>query len=316
MAAERLDRALEVERRAAVFAWLDTCIRRHGETLDHGLLSQGAPFHGGIQPILHRQKGIYKPARSPVALTLRTSTSDPYRDRFDGGDTLVYRMERRGPGGEDNRAALRAFHEHLPLVYLHQVSKTPPRFAVVHPVWIVSVDIEERAFHVETRPPVVAAGEVLGPRALVAPDAYERALERRYATRLIRTRLHQSTFRERVLAAYADRCAMCQLRERALLDAAHIDPDSDAGGVPVVTNGIALCKIHHAAFDAHLLSIEPQRLQVHVAPRLLAEQDGPMLRHGLQQLHGAAVRLPSARAHHPDIERLARHWNVFEAAAG
>jgi putative restriction endonuclease len=53
-----------------------------------------------------------------------------------------------------------------------------------------------------------------------------------------------------------------------LLDAAHIISDGDETlGQPVVPNGITLSKIHHAAFDAHLIGIDPG-YKVHVAERL------------------------------------------------
>ena len=71
---------------------------------------------------------------------------------------------------------------------------------------------------------------------------------RRYITSEYRVRLHQAAFRERVLDAYQDQCSLCRLRHRELLDAAHIIPDSDPDGEPVVPNGLALCKLHHAAF--------------------------------------------------------------------
>jgi hypothetical protein len=39
-----------------------------------------------------------------------------------------------------------------------------------------------------------------------------------------------------------------------LLDAAHILPDGHPKGEPVVPNGLALCKLHHAAFDRQRLA--------------------------------------------------------------
>ena len=51
-------------------------------------------------------------------------------------------------------------------------------------------------------------------------------------------RLHQATFRERVLHAYRTSCAICRLRHRELLDAAHILPDGHPRGEPVVPNGL------------------------------------------------------------------------------
>jgi predicted restriction endonuclease len=48
------------------------------------------------------------------------------------------------------------------------------------------------------------------------------------------------------------------LLEPLLLGAAHIVSDKDERlGKPEVPNGIPLSNIHHAAFDAHLISIAP-----------------------------------------------------------
>lgn len=84
------------------------------------------------------------------------------------------------------------------------------------------------------------------------------APERRYGLRLVRQRPNQATFREAVLMAYDGRCAISGLPEQRLLDAAHIMPDRDEDlGQPIEPNGLPLSKIHHAAFDANLIGIDP-----------------------------------------------------------
>ena len=85
----------------------------------------------------------------------------------------------------------------------------------------------------------------------------EGELRRRYVTRAVRQRLHQQEFRERVLEAYRRQCALCRLRHPELLDAAHIIPDAEERGAPVVRNGLSLCRLHHAAYDAYLLAVRP-----------------------------------------------------------
>jgi len=55
--------------------------------------------------------------------------------------------------------------------------------------------------------------------------------------------------------------------------------------------------------------------RVHIARRLREEHNGPMLREGLQGFHGAAIRKPRLVAEHPDPERLAVRFAMFEAAA-
>jgi len=134
-------------------------------------------------------------------------------------------------------------------------------------------------------------------------------------TTLVRQRLHQRTFREKVLRAYREQCALCRLRHPELLDAAHIIPDSEERGEPEVSNGISLCKLHHAAFDAMFLAVTPE-YRIEVQPRILEESDGPMLRHGLQELHRQRILLPRGRGMKPDPARLEERYERFLAAAG
>src|SRR3712207_9227509 len=67
-----------------------------------------------------------------------------------------------------------------------------------------------------------------------------------FRSTMTRRRLHQPVFASQVMVAYETRCAVCSLNHRELLDAAHIIPDSAPQGDAVVTNGLALCKLHHA----------------------------------------------------------------------
>jgi putative restriction endonuclease len=116
------------------------------------------------------------------------------------------------------------------------------------------------------------------------------------------------------MRAYEERCAVCALHHRELLDAAHIIPDKEERGIPVVSNGLALCKIHHAAYDQRILGIRPDYV-VEIHHRLLEEIDGPMLRHGLQQHHGKPLMMtPARRSECPDAGRLAIRYESFRSA--
>jgi putative restriction endonuclease len=137
---------------------------------------------------------------------------------------------------------------------------------------------------------------------------------RAYATREARHRLHQQRFKLNVMRAYRHRCAICTLRERELVQAAHIVPDTEPEGIAAVVNGIALCAIHHLAFDRNLLGIDPDGV-VHIAGRLLRETDGPMLRAGLQGFHGASIERPRRPEEHPDRSRLDTRFERFTRAA-
>jgi putative restriction endonuclease len=137
---------------------------------------------------------------------------------------------------------------------------------------------------------------------------------RAYATREARYRLHQQRFKLDVMRAYRHRCAICTLRERELVQAAHIVPDVEPEGIAAVVNGLALCAIHHLAFDRNLLGIDPEGV-VHIARRVLREIDGPMLRTGLQGFHGAHIVLPRRPEQRPDTVRLQTRFDGFVRAA-
>ena len=138
-------------------------------------------------------------------------------------------------------------------------------------------------------------------------------IERRYVVREVKQRIHQRQFRGAVLPAYRDRCTICRLREVRLLDAAHIVGDAEEAGEPVVSNGLSFCSIHHRAFDEDLVGIDPT-LRVHVSPRLLEDEDGPML-DVLKGFHGATIEAPSRRLWRPDPERLELRFARFQSAA-
>ena len=136
---------------------------------------------------------------------------------------------------------------------------------------------------------------------------------RRYATREAAYRLHQHRFRRAVLQAYRTRCTICSLKEASLLHAAHIVEDRDPLGGATVVNGLALCAIHHLAYDRNLLGIDPDGV-VHIHDRLLHEIDGPMLKNGIQHFHGARILQPRRAVDRPDRDRLAIRFEAFRAA--
>jgi putative restriction endonuclease len=143
---------------------------------------------------------------------------------------------------------------------------------------------------------------------LVADDRV--AARREYVTRTVRQRVHQVAFRERVVRAYQERCALCSLRHQELLDAAHIIADRDPEGEPLVSNGVALCKLHHAAFDRFFFAIRPD-YSIEVRRSILDEHDGPMLVVGLQRIHGQKILLPRRPIDWPDPVRLERRYGDF-----
>ena len=179
------------------------------------------------------------------------------------------------------------------------------------PAWLAFVvgnDPSDLCFKVAIDEQRLALAEPTGPADRVAEA------RRSYVTVLTLRRLHQETFRQRVLRAYRENCAICHLRHAELLEAAHILPDGHPRGEPVVPNGVALCKLHHAAFDRHILGITSQFI-IEVRRDILEEADGPMLRHGLQEIAGQRINLPSNHHLWPRPEFLEERYEMFRKAS-
>ena len=193
----------------------------------------------------------------------------------------------------------------VPLIYFHGI--VPGRYLASWPVFIVGDDPGRLTF-------TVALDDVEHTGFPNADDRVEYGGEerRRYITGALKVRLHQRSFRERVLRAYREQCALCRLRHQELLDAAHIIPDSEPGGEPTIRNGLALCKLHHAAFDRNFLGIRPD--YIIEIPRRILEEDGLMLLHGLQGLHKQRILLPRSMQSRPDPELLERRYERFRSS--
>lgn len=274
-------------------------------------LSRGRARCRGVSVRVESPTGIWRPrqlGRDGAALTIVTTPpksgkQPPYDDQIASEtEWLVYRYEGDDPGMWTNMAVRRAMQERRPLIYLYGV--VPGLYEPLFPCYVVADEPGELAFHVTVDAPGIE------PRPVPA-ELDVSARRRAYATAAVKVRLHQHRFRLLVVSAYQERCAICRLRHPELLDAAHILPDRDERGRPEVPNGLSLCKIHHGAYDANILGVAPDYI-VHIRRDVLEEHDGPMLLHGLQELHGSRIVLP--RRHHPKPEYLEERFGQFQAA--
>jgi putative restriction endonuclease len=298
------DFSFDDELRAMVFAHVQQLRERYGGRIPRAELSTGVIVHGNRVPIWNYQKGIFKPAvlgRDGAALSVQTSAESPYADSHDpNAGHFVYKYRGTDPNHPDNVALRRTMQYQRPLLYL--VAVDPGVYDAILPVYVAGDDPARLQF-------TLVADYAHAPVA----DTVMTAARREYATRAVMQRLHQQQFRRLVLKAYREQCAICRLRHIELLDAAHILPDRDPRGDPVITNGLGLCKIHHSAFDAYILGIDPDA-RVHVRGDILDEIDGPMLRHGLQEVHGVRLILPRHAEQRPNREFLEERFERFRAA--
>jgi putative restriction endonuclease len=264
-------------------------------------------FQGRPATLIAAYRGIHKPGGWDTVLSILSTDRPPdqggYEDLEREDGTLLYRFM-NNPGealNAYNRALLATMERGLPLILLEKVA--PKTFEPFYPVWINGHEPKDLGVIVSYSTPDTEFGEIT---EIAAEDIRE------YRTAARRRRIHQDVFRTRVLHAYGDRCAICNLGRRGLLDAAHIIDDSHKDGLAIVPNGLALCRIHHGAYDQYLIGIRPD-LTVEVAGDVLEEIDGPMLQHGLKAIAEQSIRVPGTRAHRPDPIRLEWKYERFQA---
>jgi putative restriction endonuclease len=268
------------------------------------VLERGFEIDGRRVPLVGPQ-GIFKPAVCELPLSITTVPEVPGKERPYEDETTYegvhYRYRGTDPRHPDNVGLRRAMVEHVPLVYFH--GHRPGLYHAEWPVYVVGDDPRSLTFTILTE----------DQSDVDSSDAVADAPRRAYLAILMTRRLHQSLFRVRVLDAYDETCAVCRLRHQELLDAAHILPDKHPLGEPVVPNGLALCKLHHAAFDADILGVRPD-LKIEVRHDVLREADGPMLKVGLQGFDGQIITVPRQKSLRPNVDFLAERFERFRRA--
>lgn len=288
--------------RAAALAWLNEVTLGGTVPVTRDQLANDFQFAGERIALVDRGRGIRKPQGWHAALSIMTAHGRPYADE-EGLDGLHrYKLRRDQRGTRENESLRVALRDQEPLIWFYSVA--PGMFHAIYPIWLTAEEPELDQF-------VVALTE--DQRFVRANSPVEETF-RRYLIAETKRRLHQPVFASQVMLAYETRCAVCRIGHRELLDAAHIIPDNAPRGEPIVSNGLALCKIHHAAYDRNILGIRPDYV-IEIHHRLLDEIDGPMLRHGLQEHHGRRLmQVPARRAERPDPDRLMERYAVFRAA--
>ena len=292
-----MERASEIELREAIMHELTILTAAQGYVTRDQL--SRLQVGDQVRRVIDTSRGIWNPQDLAATLSVVSSPDGPYDDHELDGALFRYAY-RAGSTDGDNRKLRRAMELDLPIILLRKLDTGI--FVPVFPVFVIEDDVRARQF-------VLALDSIV--RVLATSES---PLEKAYATSIVRQRLHQAEFRGRVLRAYATQCAVCNLRLGKLLEAAHITADRAQAGDPVVTNGLSLCRIHHGAYDADLVGISPDYV-IKVNHDLLEAVDGPMLRHGLQEMHRRPLTVPARARDRPDRDRLATRFAAFRSAS-
>lgn len=299
-----MDLREELALRLAIFDELERVTSGKGGVLTRADLWD---FHVGDQQIqlVDRNRGIRNPRNMASTLSILSKPGSPYADEIVGESLFGYDY-REGPiDSGDNVKLRRAFETQLPLILLRWIDVDAIRYVPIFPVYVVADDPAGRRV-------VLAIDERLKD---VKDPLHLTQIERRYAQRLTKQRLHQPQFRSRVLMAYKSRCTVCRLGRPQLLEAAHIVADSKSHGNADINNGLSLCKIHHSAYDQNLVGISPD-FEVRIGPELMsADDEGPVLRYGLQGLDRSTLTLPLKTRFHPSRDNLAERFAEFQKGA-
>jgi putative restriction endonuclease len=273
-------------------------------------LRAGFHFDGTRIPLINPQRGIFKPTQMRHLLSIRTVYPRPgarvwyddqrqvHRQIYEGEEAVDYAFMGQNADAAENRWLREAMQNAVPFIYFLGIA--PGIYRALIP-----------SFVIDWNPATLKARIAFRAEEEAELGVPQTAVERRYALRQVQQRLHQATFREAVITAYRGRCALSGLREPVLLDAAHIIEDRhERLGQPVVQNGIPLAKTHHAAFDAHLIGIDPD-FKIHISGRILKQKDGPTLE-ALKRLNESRIILPSRAVDRPDRDRLAVRFEQFK----
>lgn len=191
--------------RIDIFEWLNLQISIYGNVLTSRILNGYKYKDESIY--LHGNKGIWKPKQLNYPVSISSDPQGKYSDNFISDSLLEYSYEGSNPYYWTNSLLRKALNENIPLIYLHKKSKG--KYFVHFPVFIVKDEpnllrftvAAENQFKFETNDNIIEEPEV----------KYVRQV---YATREVKQRMYQQTFRELVLDAYRNNCAMCRLKHR------------------------------------------------------------------------------------------------------
>lgn len=251
--------------------------------------------------LVDQSRGIWNPKFLDSTLSIISDPDSHYKDHHRDDGLIEYAYQKGNTDGVNTK--MRAAMENRdPMILLTKIATGV--FVPTMPVYIVGDDPVTSRFLIAVDEAMVVLANNAGS---VSP------IQKKYAEAIVKRRLHQPEFRGRIMRAYNTQCAICLLKHGELLDAAHIMPDAHELGVPSVSNGIALCKIHHTAYDQNFVGISPE-YKVHINSDLMAEKDGPMLKHGIQEMNGRMLMLPSKEKERPNIAALDYRYMQFLSA--
>lgn len=281
----------------------------YGDAIPNKAIRVGFEFEGEKVLLENQAQGIFKPRQMRAgALSIKTTMPrdggvNIYNDQLKDDGYYHYSLEAGDPKGVRNKLLWQSYESKQPFIYFHAVA--PAVYKALWPCFIKTIYPENTHPYCEV---------LIGSDLKIDKDqeiVFPNEIQTRYQVRESKVRLHQASFRESVLNAYNRKCAVTGMQELALIEAAHIIPDSLIGEKQYVNNGIALSRIHHKAYDARLLGIDPN-FRIHFSEHLLQNCENEFIKDAFLKFKGSKISVPRNSDLAPNRDFLARNFEKFE----
>lgn len=169
---------------------------------------------------------------------------------------------------------------------------------------------------------IPAEAELLGKLSEDPDDVSDDDIEdeigekRKYAVIETKKALRANDFARRVLGAYGHRCAMCDVQLK-LIEGAHILPVGHEDSKDTTNNGVALCALHHRAYDRGLVTFDT-KFMTHQNAKLIKKLKAEDRAGGLKEFVAAIkpmINLPPDKKDRPAAKYVTaantlRNWNI------
>ena len=283
-----------------------------GDTIPAAEIRKGFEVDGKNILLENQVKGIFKPRQMERGvLSIKTTMprdgiSNIYNDQLKDDGYYHYSLQTGDPRTGSNKCLWQSKELGQPFIYFHAVA--PAVYKALWPCFIKDI-FPEQGYS------VVSVGKYMPSKKNESGFDYALVdeVESRYLVRESNVRLHQASFRHNVLTAYQNKCAITGLPIPKLIEAAHIIPDREVGAKQTVSNGIALSRLHHKAYDSNLLGIDPD-FKIHIGKGLDGVEAQHVIYKYFGEYEGAKIKVPTNVLLKPNRDYLSRRYDIFKEA--
>lgn len=281
-----------------------------GDTIPAAEIRKGFRIDGESILLENQVKGIFKPRQMKKGV-LSIKTTKPrdglvniYSDQLKDDGFYHYSLQTGNPRTGSNQYLWQSKELCQPFIYFHAVA--PAVYKALWPCFIKEI-FPEKGYS------VVSVGKVSQSKRNDREFEYTIAdeIESRYLVRESNFRLHQASFRHNVLKAYQNKCSITGLPIPKLIEAAHIISDKEIGPMQTVSNGIALSRLHHKAYDSHMLGIDPD-YKIHLGREFERLERSDVISNYFIIYKGTKISIPNSNQLKPNKDYLARRFESFE----